>query len=142
MKGIIYAILAGAFITLQSAANAVIGESIGTWQAAALTQGTGFAAALLIVRLSGDKTWRNFGHVKPVYLFGGAFAAFILFSNITAFHQIGAALTVSVLLIVQITGTIVLEKIGWFGKKPLKLRPPQWIGVMLMVLGIVCLTFG
>ncbi|MDQ6421700.1 DMT family transporter [Paenibacillus sp. LHD-117] len=141
MKGILYACLGGAFLTLQSAANAVIGEKIGTWQAAALTQGTGFAAALLIVWLSGDKSWRNLKKANPAFLFGGAFAAFVLYSNITAFHQIGAALTVSAILIAQIAVTILLEKFGWFGKKPLRLGPAQWVGVSLMLLGILCLSF-
>ncbi|NQX64199.1 DMT family transporter [Paenibacillus qinlingensis] len=139
MKGAIYACLGGAFLTLQGAANATIGEKIGTWQAAALTQGTGFVAALILVWLVGDKSWRNLKQVKPAYLFGGAFAAFILFSNITAFHRNGAALTVSAVLISQITVTLVLEKIGWFGSVPLRLRSSQWVGIGLMVIGILCL---
>jgi transporter family-2 protein len=141
MKGFIYACLGGAFLTLQGVANAAIGEHIGTWQAATITQGTGFAAAILLVWLVGDKSWRNLKQVKLVYRFGGAFAAFILFSNITAFHQNGAALTVSAVLIAQITVTLVMERIGWFGSAPLRLRPSQWTGVGLMVIGILCLTF-
>jgi bacterial/archaeal transporter family-2 protein len=140
MKGVIYACLGGAFLTLQGAANAAIGESIGTWQAAALTQGTGFVAALILVWLVGDKSWRNFKLVKPAYRFGGAFAAFILFSNITAFHRNGAALTVSTILIAQITVTLIMEKIGWFGSVSLHLRSSQWVGVGFMVIGILCLT--
>lgn len=140
MKGVIYACLGGAFLTMQGAANAAIGDSIGTWQAAALTQGTGFAAALLIVLLARDKSWRKMNQVKPIYLFGGAFAAFILFSNITAFHLNGAALTVSAVLISQIAMTLVLEKGGFFGEKPPRLRMSQWIGLGLMVVGIICLA--
>lgn len=141
MRGIIYACLGGAFLTLQGVANAAIGERIGSWQAAALTQGTGFVAALLLVWLFRDRSWRNLKQVKPAYRFGGAFAAFILFSNITAFHQNGAALTVSAVLIAQITVTLVMEKIGWFGSAPLRLRTSQWTGIGLMVIGILCLTF-
>ncbi|MFD0621286.1 DMT family transporter [Paenibacillus sp. GCM10027629] len=141
MKGLIYACLGGAFLTLQGVANAVIGEHIGTWQAATMTQGTGFVAAMLLVWLVGDRSWRNLKQVKLVYRFGGAFAAFILFSNITAFHQNGAALTVSAVLIAQITVTLVMEKMGWFGSTSLHLRPSQWIGVGFMVIGILCLTF-
>ncbi|OBZ13231.1 MULTISPECIES: DMT family transporter [Bacillales] len=140
MKGVIYACLGGAFLTLQGAANAAIGESIGTWQAAALTQGTGFIAALMLVWFLGDKSWRNLKHVKPAYRLGGGLAAFILFSNITAYHQNGAALTVSAVLIAQITATLIMEKIGWFGSVSLSLRPSQWVGVGLMVIGILCLT--
>lgn len=140
MKGVIYACFGGAFLTLQGAANAAIGESIGTWQAAALTQGTGFVAALLFVWMVGDQSWRNLKKVKPAYLLGGTFAAFILFSNITAFHRNGAALTVSAVLIAQIIVTLILEKIGLYGSVSLRLRSPQWVGLGLMVIGILCLT--
>lgn len=140
MKGIIYAFFGGVFLTLQGTANAAIGERIGTWQAATLTQGTGFVASLLLVWIVGDKSWKNFRKVKPVYLFGGAFAAFILFSNITAFHRNGAALTVSAVLIAQILVTLIMEKAGFFGTVSLRLRTPQWVGVGLMVIGTLCLT--
>lgn len=141
MKGVLYACLGGMFLTLQGTANATIGEHIGTWQAAALTQGTGFAAALLIVWLTGDRSWRKLTKVKLPFLFGGAFAAFILFSNITAFHHNGAAVTVSAVLIAQIITTLIMEKAGWFGTVPIRLKNPQWIGLGLMILGILCLSF-
>lgn len=140
MRGVIYACLGGAFLTLQGAANAAIGASIGSWQAAALTQGTGFVAAFMIVWLLRDQSYKKLNQVKPVYLFGGAFAAFILFSNITAFHLNGAALTVSAVLISQIAVTLMLEKSGIFGVYSLRLGAKQWAGLGLMVIGIVCLA--
>lgn len=140
MKGVIIACLAGAFLTMQSTANAAIGDAMGTWQAAILTQGTGFVAALLILLSLGDKTLKLLGRVKPVYRFGGAFAALVLFSNITAFHRNGAAITVSAMLIAQITATLLLEKIGWFGTAPDRLRASQAVGYGLMVAGILCLS--
>lgn len=42
MKGVIFALLGGACITLQGVANARISQDIGTWQAATITQLTGF----------------------------------------------------------------------------------------------------
>lgn len=140
MKGIIYACMAGVFLTLQSVANAFIGERIGTWQAATLTQGTGFLVAMLLVWLSRDRTWKELRRVKLPYRFSGALAAFIIFGNITAIHQNGAALTVSAVLISQITVTLVMEKIGWFGSGSLQLRNSQWAGIGFMVIGILCLT--
>lgn len=72
MKGILYAALGGVFLTLQGTANAAIGEHLGIWQAAVLTQGTGFAAALLIVWLTGDRSWKQLKEVRLRYRFGGA----------------------------------------------------------------------
>ena len=141
MKGIVYACLAGAFLTLQGTANAAIGDRIGSWQAAALTQGTGFIAALLLVWLGRKASWRSLKEVKLPYLFGGAFAALILISNITAFHMNGAAVTVASVLFAQITVTLIMEKSGWFGRTVLRMGAPQWAGLGLMAVGIICLTF-
>jgi Uncharacterized protein conserved in bacteria len=141
MRGIIYAILGGVFLTLQSTANAAIGEHLGSWQAAVLTQGTGFAAAMLIVWLTGDRSWKKLKQVKLPFRLGGALAAFIIFSNIAAFHHNGAAVTVSAILIAQILATLGMEKAGWFGNASLRLRAPQWIGIALMITGILCLSF-
>ncbi|QHT59834.1 DMT family transporter [Paenibacillus lycopersici] len=141
MKGMIYAMLGGIFITLQSTANAAIGARLGTWQAAALTQGTGFAAALLLVWLAGDRSWRKLARVRLPFHIGGALAAVIIFGNITAFHLNGAAVTVSSALIAQIIGTLAMEKAGWYGRRALRLRTPQWAGIALMIAGILCLSF-
>ncbi|MGZ7136568.1 MAG: DMT family transporter, partial [Methanobacterium sp.] len=46
MKGILFALLGGAFITLQGVANTRISKDIGTWQAATITQLTCFILAL------------------------------------------------------------------------------------------------
>lgn len=141
MKGIIYAILGGVFLTMQSTANAAIGERLGSWQAATLTQGTGFVAAILLLWIAKDRSWRKLSQVKLYYRFGGALAAIIIFSNIASFHLNGAALTVSAMLIAQILATLGIEKAGWYGKRTLQLRMPQWIGIALMITGILCLSF-
>ncbi len=41
MRGVLFAIAGGFFLTLQSVANARISQTIGTWQAATITQMTG-----------------------------------------------------------------------------------------------------
>ena len=73
MRGIFFAISGGFFLTLQSVANARISNGIGTWQAATLTQMTGFIVALLITLVLRDRTFRQMKDVKVLYLSGGAF---------------------------------------------------------------------
>lgn len=139
MRGIIFAFLAGAFITLQGVANARISQGIGTWQAAAITQFTGFVAALVILMFVRDGKWKRFKQVKPMYLMGGAFAAIIIFSNVTAIQQIGVTLSVSILMIAQLGLTFLVDINGWFGVEKLKMRLPQFIGIGMMVAGVVIL---
>lgn len=139
MKGIVFAFLAGAFITLQGVANVRISDAIGTWQAATLTQLTGFVAAMLIFLFVRDGTAVQLKQVHPLYLMGGGLAAFVIFSNVTAIQHVGVTLTIAALLIAQLLFTFVIDGMGWFGVKKQKIRLPQIIGILLMAAGVVML---
>ncbi|MNI31135.1 hypothetical protein D3C73_850080 [compost metagenome] len=141
MKGIIFAFIGGACITLQGVANARISQDIGTWQAATITQFTGFVMALMILLFARDAKKQGFKQVKPLYLFGGALAAFVIFSEVTAIQDIGVTLTISALLIAQLCLTFLIDIKGWFGVMKQKMRLPQFIGIGMMIAGVVILKF-
>ncbi|RKP58086.1 DMT family transporter [Cohnella endophytica] len=139
MKGIIFAFLGGACLTLQGVANAQIGERMGTWQAATLTQFTGFLLALLILIALRDRSWRKVTQVKPMYRIGGAFAAVIIFGNVTSIHLIGITFSISALLIAQLGVTFLIDSVGWFGMAKKKPSVPQYVGIGTMIAGILIL---
>ncbi|MNW57453.1 hypothetical protein D3C74_352620 [compost metagenome] len=141
MKGIIFAFIGGACITLQGVANARISQDIGTWQAATVTQFTGFVIALMILLFVRDAKKQGVKQVKPLYLFGGALAAFVIFSEVTAIQDIGVTLTISALLIAQLCLTFLIDISGWFGVVKQKMRLPQFIGIGMMIAGVVILKF-
>lgn len=139
MKGFIFAFLGGAFITLQGVANSKISQDIGTWQTAAVTQFTGFLAALLILMFAVKGKWQGLSKVKPLYLIGGTFGAIVVFVNVTAILYIGVTLTVSAMLISQLGMTFLIDRNGWFGVKKQKMRMPQLIGITMMIAGVMIL---
>lgn len=139
MKGIAFAIAGGAFITLQGVANSRISRDIGSWQTATITQFTGFFIALIILLLVRDRNWRRFREAKPVYLIGGTFGAVVVFSNITAIHHIGVTLTIATLLIAQLGLTFLIDRNGWFEVVKQNMRLPQFVGIGMMVAGVLIL---
>jgi bacterial/archaeal transporter family-2 protein len=141
MKGILFALFGGAFITLQGVANSQISKDIGTWQAATITQLTGFILALFILMFLRDRKWVGVKKVKPLYLIGGAFGAFVIFSNVTAIQRVGVTLTISAILIAQLTLTFIIDSNGWFGLVKQKIKVPQLIGIAMMITGVVILRF-
>lgn len=141
MRGVLFAISGGFFLTLQSVANARISSQIGTWQAATLTQFTGFVVALLVMLALRDRTYVEIRHVKPLYLSGGAFAALILFSNMTAVHKLGVTMTISLFLIAQLALALVIDWRGWFGMVRRKLNGMQLFGVLMMIAGVILLKW-
>ena len=141
MKGIIFALLAGAFITFQGIANAQISQDLDTWQTATITQFTGFVASLIILLITRDGHWRLLREVKPLYLSGGALAAVIISSNITAIHHIGVTLTISAVLISQLSLTFIIDSNGWFDVRKQKPKLHQFLGIGLMIAGVIMLGF-
>ncbi|WP_214873879.1 DMT family transporter [Exiguobacterium sp. s140] len=141
MRGVLFAVSGGFFLTLQSVANARISSQIGTWQAATLTQFTGFVVALLVMLVLRDRTYVEMRHVKPLYLSGGAFAAIILFSNMTAVQELGVTMTISLFLIAQLALALVIDWRGWFGMVRRKLNGAQLIGVFMMIAGVILLKW-
>lgn len=140
MRGILFAILGGACITLQGVANAQISQNIGTWQTATITQLTGFIMALLILLIVlRDPKWQMLKQVKPLYLTGGSLGAIIIFSSVTAIHQVGVTLAVSILLIAQLSLTFINDFYGWFEVEKQKMGLPQFIGMGLMIVGVFIL---
>lgn len=137
MRGIIFAILGGAFITLQGVANARISQDLGTWQAAALTQCTGFIVALLIFLVLKDGHPRQFKRVKPLYLAGGAFAAIVIYSNVKAIELVGVTFSTSSVLIAQLLIVFLIDSFGWFGLPKQQMRLPQFVGIGMMIIGVV-----
>ena len=141
MRGIFFAFLAGAFITLQGVANTEISNDIGTWQAATITQLTGFIVAFLILMFTREKKFQGFTQVKPLYLIGGTFGAVVVFSNVTAIQHIGVTFTVAVILIAQLCLTFIIDSNGWFGLTKQKMKLPQFIGIGMMIAGVLILRF-
>ncbi|MFS0869391.1 DMT family transporter [Paenibacillus xylanilyticus] len=137
MKGIIFALLGGACITLQGVANTRISTDMGTWQAATITQLTGFILAAIILMFVRDVNLQGLKQVKPLYLAGGAFGAVIIFSEVTAIQQIGVTFTISALLIAQLFLTFLVDSNGWFGVVKQKMKLPQFLGIALMVTGVI-----
>jgi bacterial/archaeal transporter family-2 protein len=141
MKGFIFAFLGGAFITLQGVANAQISEDTGTWQAASLTQFTGFLASLIILMFIRDKKWKGLKQVKPLYLTSGSFAAIIIFGNVVSIQYIGVTLTISATMIAQLCVTFLIDGKGWFGIVKQKMRLPQFLGIAMMIAGVIILGY-
>ncbi|WP_079508771.1 DMT family transporter [Mesobacillus jeotgali] len=139
MRGLVFAVLGGAFITLQGVANSRISQDIGTWQTATVTQFTGFLMALLILLVAVRGKRHDLKNVRPLFLIGGSFGAIVVYGSVTAIHFIGVTLTVSVMLIAQLAMTVLIDQNGWFEVKKQKMKIPQLIGISMMVVGVMIL---
>lgn len=141
LKGIIFALIAGTCITLQGVINSRISQDIGTLPAIAVTQFAGFCLALFILLWVRDGRLSQLKKVKPLYLFAGAFGVFIIFNEVTAIHLIGVTVTMSMILVAQIVTAFLIDVRGWFENEKPSFGAPQFIGVAMMIIGVLIMQF-
>ncbi len=72
MKGVLFAILAGVFITLQGTFNAKLSSHIGIWSTSIITHFIGFLIATTIFLLKKEEKIADLKDVKKIYLVAGA----------------------------------------------------------------------
>lgn len=135
MQGILFAIFAGFFVSLQNVTNATIGTEISTWSTAMVTQAVAAAGAFIIYIFSKDDHFSPITKVKPLYLFGGSFGAIVVATSVLAVSLVGAAISNVALLLAQLVVVICIEAFGLFDMKKQPIARKQLIGIAVMMIG-------
>lgn len=136
MQGILFAILAGIFISLQTVFNTRVSEKVGSWATTTLVLGLGFLTSLPFFIVFDDRSLLSFGNVNRLYLFGGVLGVVLVFSIMKGISILGPAYSISIVLVSQIAIAVLIDTFGWFGFEKIPLTLSKFLGLALMVLGI------
>ena len=136
MQGILFAILAGILISLQTVFNTRVSEKVGSWATTTLVLGLGFLASLPFFILLDDTSLLSVGNVNKLYLFSGVLGVVLVFTIMKGISILGPAYSISIVLVSQIFLAILIDTFGWFGFEKIPLTSSKLIGIALMVLGI------
>lgn len=137
MKGIIFSITAGLFISLQMVFNARIGEKIGFWEANAFVHATGLAFTLIMLLAAGNGSFSKIGEVNKLYLLGGILGVIIVFSVMNAITALGSTYTIAILLVTQLIAATIIDSFGLFDSQIIKFDITKLIGIAVMIAGII-----
>ncbi|MFI8712072.1 DMT family transporter [Brevibacillus brevis] len=137
MQGILFSLLAGVFICLQSVFNAQASTKLGLWQTNAIVHAVGFLVSFSIFLYVRDGDWKSIGEVNKMYLLGGVFGAVIVFSVMKGITSIGPAYAVSILLISQLLVALLIDSLGLFGVQKVPITLNKIIGIGIMIAGVV-----
>lgn len=137
MTGIIFSILAGVLISIQGVFNARMGDKIGLWEASTMVHGIGFAFAFALMIIFGNGSLKKLGEVNKLYLVGGLFGAIIVFSAMKGITLLGAAVSVSILLVAQLLISTLIDSFGLFGSTRVPFDFTKAMGLGIMILGII-----
>jgi transporter family-2 protein len=128
--------LAGGLIALQAPLNAGLGRATGSLPAALVSFVVGTIALAAIVVLSGKAG--GLGETADVnwyYLLGGLLGAIYVFNALIAVSVIGAGGVAAATVTAQLTASLAIDRLGWFGLDEVPITPGRLLGVGLLLAG-------
>ncbi|HFK1550358.1 TPA: DMT family transporter, partial [Bacillus albus] len=135
--GIVFAVLAGVFITLQGTFNAKLSSHIGIWSTSIITHLIGFTIATTIFLLKKEENVTDLKRVKKIYLAAGAFGVLIICAETLAIYSLGVTLTAGTLMVAQLLTATFIEMKGLFQMKKIQMERYHIVGTIVMIIGIV-----
>lgn len=137
MKGIIFSIAAGVFISLQGVFNTRMGEKIGFWETNVFVHGSGLAFTLILLFAVGSGSFSKLGEVNKLYMLGGVLGVLILFCVMNAISALGATYSVAILLVTQLIAATFIDSFGLFDSLIIRFDITKFFGIVIMIIGIV-----
>lgn len=137
MLAIIFAIISGISMSLQGVFNTRLEEKVGTWETNIIVQGTGFLITLIILFFFGKGNIRAVKDVNKIYLLGGLLSVIIIFTVMKSIGALGATAGIGIILIAQLTAAGLIDAFGLFGTNKVPFGIREFIGIIIMLIGIV-----
>ena len=137
MLGIIYAIVSGISMSLQGVFNTKLGEKIGTWETNVLVQLIGLILTVIITAFAGKGNFKELNNANKLYLLGGVLGVVIIFTVMMRIGSLGTTYAIGVILISQIIAAAIIDYFGLFGTEKLNFTLKDFLGVAIMIIGII-----
>ena len=137
MIGVICSIVAGAVMSLQGVINTRLTERVGILEANLFVQGTAFLLSLLAMLIFGRGNLAAVKGTKWVYLVGGVLGLVITVTVILSIKGLSPTAAVSIILIAQLLTAALIDLFGWLGTEKTPFGWQKFVGLALMVGGIV-----
>lgn len=135
--GFVFAILAGAAMSVQGVMNTRLSEKLGLYESNAWVQGTAFALSLLAMWIWGKGSFRELGQTPKVYLLGGALGLVITLTVMLAIGRLSPTVAISTILIAQLLVAAIIDAFGWLGAERVAFHWNKFVGMALMIGGVV-----
>lgn len=137
MLGFLFSVIAGAAMSVQGVMNTRLQEDIGLWEANAYVQGTAFALSLIVMWIFGSGSLKAIVSVPKGYWLGGALGLVITVTVMLSIRGLNATVAISAILIAQLLVAALIDAFGWMGQERVAMGFKQYIGLALMLGGVV-----
>ena len=137
MIGFLFSILAGAAMSVQGVMNTRLQDGIGLWEANAYVQGTAFVLSLMVMWFFGSGSLKALAEVPKWQLLGGALGLVITVTVMLSIKGLNPTVAISTILIAQLLVAACIDAFGWMGQEKAPFGLKQWLGMGLMLGGVV-----
>lgn len=141
MLGFLYALIAGAAMSLQGVMNTRLGDKAGVLETNAYVQLVGFVLALLIAIFFGKGDIRQIGQAPWYSWLGGVLAPVITVTVMLSIAGLSPTVAISTILLSQLTIAALIDAFGWLGSNKLPFTWQKLLGVALMVGGVLLMKW-
>ncbi|MGR3779624.1 DMT family transporter [Bacillus paramycoides] len=137
MIGLIFAVLAGALISLQSIFNAKVNENIGHWLTTSCVLGLGLMSSFVFHVITEKSFFINYHTTNNLYYISGMFGIGLVICIMRAVRLLGPAYTVLISLITQLVIALSIDTFGLFGVEKVPFQMNKLVGIGLLVIGVL-----
>jgi bacterial/archaeal transporter family-2 protein len=130
-------VIAGGLVALQAPINSTLGKSVGTFAAASVSFGIGFAILVTITLVAGG----GFGDVGKAadlrwyYLTGGLLGAAYVTTVLVSVRTLGAGGVTAATIAGQLTMAVLVDRAGILGLEQRGLTLQRVVGIALLAAG-------
>lgn len=137
MTGFLYALVAGAAMSVQGVMNTRLGDKAGVLEANAYVQLTGFILALAVALLFGKGDIRQMSQAPWYAWLGGVLAPVITVTVMLSIGGLSPTVAISTILIAQLAVAALIDAFGWMGAEQIAFGWKKFLGLGLMVAGVI-----
>lgn len=135
--GYIFAIIAGAAMSIQGVMNTRLSEKTGLFLSNAYVQGTAFILSLIALLFAKNSNFKGFGEVNKFYLLGGVFGIIITLTVMLSVKGTSPAIAVSAILVSQLICAAIIDALGLMGTEKLAFGWNKYLGALIMIGGVI-----
>ena len=141
MTGFLYAVIAGAAMSIQGVMNTRMGDKAGVLETNAYVQLTGFVLALIIALFFGKGDIRQMPQAPWYAWLGGVLAPVITVTVMLSIGSLSPTVAISTILLSQLTVAAVIDATGFLGAERMPFTWQKLLGVALMVGGVLLMKW-
>lgn len=137
MIGFIFAILAGALMSIQGVFNTRLTESSSLWVANTVVHVSGLLLCIVLWFFSGRLPFEPILKANKLYFLGGFIGAIIVYTVVKSISNLGPSVAVMIFLSSQLIVAYIIEVFGLFGTETVGFDIKKLIGIGIIISGIV-----